>query len=95
VDRAIRDTCSHRGWEVLALNVRTNHVHVVLSANIAKERVLSDLKAWATRKLRESGMATKYDQVWAHHGSTRVLATEAAVEAAVQYVLLEQRTPLD
>ena len=32
VERAIRDVCHHRGWVLHALNVRTNHVHLVVSA---------------------------------------------------------------
>lgn len=95
VEAAIRETCDYRGWEILALNVRTNHVHVVLNANLAKERVLANLKAWATRRLRGAGLATEEDRVWAHHGSTRVLDSEAAVEGAVQYVVFEQGVALE
>lgn len=72
------------------MNVRTNHVHVVVCAGMAKERVLSDLKPWATRALREKDLADGEANVWAHHGSTRVLGSEAAVEGAIQYVLFEQ-----
>src|SRR6185295_7773591 len=31
VEKAIRETCDHRKWQLRALNVRTNHVHVVVS----------------------------------------------------------------
>ena len=30
VERAIRETCKLRKWHLLALSVRTNHVHVVV-----------------------------------------------------------------
>ena len=29
---AIRETCKFRGWALFAVNVRTNHVHAVVSA---------------------------------------------------------------
>ena len=95
VEGAIRDTCSARGWEIFALNVRTNHVHAVLDADTNKERALATLKAWATRALREAQLAPNDRTVWAHHGSTRVLTTDDAVESAIQYVLFEQGARLD
>jgi hypothetical protein len=42
---AIRETCGHRGWALHALNVRTNHVHVVVHAPQEPERVMEALKA--------------------------------------------------
>jgi len=33
VDGAIRAVCDHRGWKIFALNVRSNHVHVVVGAS--------------------------------------------------------------
>ena len=72
VRRAIEDHCRHRGWELLAVNVRTNHVHVVISfPHESPERVLGQLKAWATRRLREAGCVAADQRVWTHHGSTR------------------------
>jgi hypothetical protein len=32
VERAIRDRCQFRGWTIEAVNVRTNHVHAVITA---------------------------------------------------------------
>src|SRR5690349_19366746 len=29
VEEAIKDTCQHRGWAMLAVHVRTNHAHCV------------------------------------------------------------------
>ena len=31
VELALRETCDHRKWSLLAINVRTNHAHVVVS----------------------------------------------------------------
>src|SRR5688500_4974930 len=54
IHRTIQDVCDHRGWELHELNVRTNHVHAVISAGNPPEKVMNDFKSWATRRLRES-----------------------------------------
>jgi hypothetical protein len=55
VEAAIRETCQYRNWTLWAVNVRTNHVHSVVSASCDPELVLSAFKANATRKMRTSG----------------------------------------
>jgi REP element-mobilizing transposase RayT len=86
VDAAIRETCLLRDWPLSALNVRTNHVHMVVSAPIAPERVLNSLKAWCTQRLKEAGLAVEGGRAWSRHGSTRYLWREADVAAACEYV---------
>lgn len=86
VERTIREVCHVRSWVLHALNCRTNHVHVVLSARITPERVLVQLKAWSTRRLREAGFASSDDRVWTKHGSTRYLTDHTSAMAAVWYV---------
>jgi len=56
VEFSIRETCGIRKWCLWALNVRTNHVHTVVSANHKPEAVLSALKANATRSMKEVGV---------------------------------------
>ena len=51
---AIRETCTIRHWQLWTMNVRTNHVHAVVTANKKPEAVLSALKANATRAMREA-----------------------------------------
>ncbi len=86
VEPAIREVCVHRGWDLHAVNVRTNHVHLVVAADLSPERVLNTLKAWSTRRLRETGARAPGAPVWSRHGSTRYLWHLDAVEAACQYV---------
>lgn len=53
VDETIRGHCSLRGWHLHAINCRTNHVHVVVTApKIAPDKVIAQLKAWCTRELK-------------------------------------------
>ncbi|MBI2805935.1 MAG: transposase [Planctomycetes bacterium] len=53
VERQIAETCRFRGWELHAVNCRSNHVHVVVTADKDPKAVRNDLKAWCTRRLKE------------------------------------------
>ncbi len=53
VEKTIVEHCRIRGWELFAKNCRSNHVHVVVAADIRPEAVREQLKAWCTRKLKE------------------------------------------
>ncbi len=86
VAAAILECCTHRGWEILALNARSNHVHVVVSAVERPESVMGTCKAWGTRRLRDAGIVAATQAVWTRHGSTRYLWKEADVAAALAYV---------
>ena len=53
VERQIAETCNVRGWELHAVNCRSNHAHVVVTADQAPKIVRNQLKAWCTRRLKE------------------------------------------
>jgi REP element-mobilizing transposase RayT len=90
VETAIRETCKHRGHLLRAANVRTNHAHVVTSAAVVPEKIVNDLKAFATRRLREEGEFGSNQKIWARGSSRRNLWKPRSVEAAVEYVLYSQ-----
>ena len=91
VERAVRETCDKRGWILIALNVRTNHVHIVVSIGARKpEAALNAFKANATRQMREDGCWGSDETPWAVKGSRRYLWTEESVARAVEYVLYGQ-----
>jgi valyl-tRNA synthetase len=90
VQQTIREVCQHRGWTLHAAHVRTNHVHVVVSAEPEPERVMNDFKSYATRRLREQDLVGQDESVWTRHGSTRYLKEEPSFEAARRYVIDEQ-----
>jgi hypothetical protein len=54
VEETIRKHCEMRNWALHALNVRTNHVHMVVTAPVIPEKVMSQLKAWCSRRLNEN-----------------------------------------
>jgi|ERR1700687_3545923 len=84
---AIREVCEHRGYVLHAVNVRTNHVHSVVSASCKPERVMGSFKSYATRKLREEDLLSRDVRPWARHGSTPYLWTEEEVQRAIDYVV--------
>jgi REP element-mobilizing transposase RayT len=88
--QAIQSVCVHRGWNLLAAHVRSNHVHTVVEAEDPPERVMSDFKAYASRHLNRMGLDAKNRKRWARHGSTRWLWQPLHVSAAIQYVVAEQ-----
>ena len=95
IEQAIRDHCAHRSWTLHEVHVRTNHVHVVLSAPCEPENPLREFKAWATRRLREAGLVDENDRIWTRHGSTRYLFTDESLARAIRYVRDGQGERLD
>ena len=90
VDETIRGVCLHRRWELVALEVRAEHVHVVVSGPCQPEKIMTSFKAWSTRRLREAGLVLNGRRIWSRHGSTRYLWDERAVEAACLYTVEAQ-----
>jgi REP element-mobilizing transposase RayT len=76
--------------QLLAAHVKTNHVHVLVEAEARPERVMNDLKSFASRRLNELGFDTADRRRWARHGSTRWLWKREDVLAAVTYVVDKQ-----
>jgi REP element-mobilizing transposase RayT len=86
-DEAIRQTCQERTWWLHALSVRSNHVHVVLSARDADPgKTTGILKASATKSLNRLGRSDR-KRWWTRGGSKRILNSQVALEAAIRYVL--------
>ncbi len=87
VEAAIREVCDFRDYKLLALNVRTNHVHIVLGAGRKPEFLMNSMKSYCTRKLKREGQVPYDMKIWSRHGSTRYLWTDRHIEIAVEYVL--------
>jgi len=86
VAQSIAEVCQFRHWKLWEVNVRTNHVHVVLSSEELSKKILRDLKTRSTMNLKSSGLFDQ-EKLWTRGGSTRYLWKEDAVEAACRYVL--------
>ncbi len=94
VEQTIREVCTHRLWHLFDVAARTTHFHAIITAPVTAERVMNDLKAYATRRLREAALIPKDHQVWAQHGSTPHLYTNTELAAAIDYVHNRQGPPL-
>jgi len=89
VAAAINETCDLRNYSLYALNVRTNHGHIVSASLDRPEKMLNAFKANATRALRNAGLVGD-EKVWARCGSTRYLWKPSHVNGAIDYVLYGQ-----
>lgn len=87
VEGAIREVCAIRGYSLYALNVRTNHVHVVVNNAGKVERIMDSFKAYSTKALRAAALLRENSKPWSRHGSTRYLWTERHIELATEYVV--------
>jgi REP element-mobilizing transposase RayT len=93
VENTVADHCRIRGWELHAVNCRTNHLHIVVSANRHPNAVRTQIKAWCTRRLKElerqrsSGTTNQVrENWWAERGSRRYINDDTSLEAAIRYV---------
>ena len=91
---SLRERCSAHHWNLLAAHVRTTHVHVVVEADARPERIMNDLKSYASRCLNQAGLDETGRKRWARHGSTRWLWAPESVSSAIRYVVDEQGDPM-
>jgi len=93
VEDVIRKHADIRRWELHAVSVRSNHVHVVVTV-IPKtdnkddgiKRVRDELKANATRVLRRCANPITNEKVWTRGGDIQFIDTEDGLEQVVIYV---------
>jgi len=90
VKEAMTDVCHYRGYDLRAINVRTNHAHAVVSAQSSPEAIVNAFKSYATRKLREAGVLGNDVHPWARGKSRRYLWKPLHVSRAIDYVLYGQ-----
>ena len=89
VEAVIQDHAARRGWTLHAVNVRTNHVHVVVTAPGYEPKLVGEqFRAWGTRRLRSLDPDRR--NWWTEGGNAQLLFTEEDVAEAVRYVLEAQ-----
>jgi REP element-mobilizing transposase RayT len=91
---AIVEECRFRGWKLLALHVRSNHVHMVVVAQCEPEAVMRMCKSQASKRLNQAGWEDASRKRWTTHGSTVYLWDEATVADKVDYTLNRQGDPM-
>ena len=91
IKQAIKDVCSKRNWFNYAINVRTNHAHIVVASHGRRSSVfLNAFKSNATRSMREAGLWPYKYSPWADKGSQRKLWNDRDLAYATNYVEHEQ-----
>ncbi len=94
VEQTIQEHCSVRNWLLHAVSVRTNHVHVFVTADRDADEVMKQLKAWCSRKLFDA--AELKDSValragrrrwFTEGGDKEMVDDEQYLSNAIRYVL--------
>jgi len=87
VELAIAAHCQHREWQLHVSAARTNHIHaVVTAAEHLGKRVRDQLKANATRALRETWAEFCDRPVWTVGGDWQCINSEDDLETVIVYV---------
>lgn len=90
VEATIARHCQVRGWKLHAVNCRTNHVHVVVTApGYHPDTVRDQFKSWCTSGLKEhqrkrhpgSVVRTKW---WTERGSQRWINDEEGLNNLIE-----------
>ena len=63
---AIRDVCAARNWQLVAVHVRSTHVHCVVDGLDNPNRAIADFKAYASRALNR---VEEYRKRWARRSA--------------------------
>ena len=90
VHHEIEDVCRRRSYFLHALNVRTNHLHSVVTAETVPENIINAFKSNATRALREQNLISRDIKVWSVGKSRRYLWKPRSVALAIDYTLNQQ-----
>jgi REP element-mobilizing transposase RayT len=87
VESSIKELCERRDYTLFAVNVRSNHAHTVVFAQMKPERIADALKANATKMLRERSLISANTRVWSRGRSRRYLWKPWHLSGAIDYVL--------
>ena len=93
VAETVHEHARIRGWTVHAVNVRTNHVHVVVSCACPGPKARDEFKLWTSRRLSDqAGLTTPVARKagrrhwWTEGGDVRGIDDERYLENAAEYV---------
>jgi REP element-mobilizing transposase RayT len=93
-EQTIREHAGVRRWTLLAVNARSNHVHIVVTCDGAGERARDQFKLWTSRRLSEQAGLTApvahkagRRHWWTEGGDCLPICDEQYLANAVQYVM--------
>jgi REP element-mobilizing transposase RayT len=90
VDAVLVNECQAQGWDLQAGNVRTNHVHVVVSAACDGKVIRTRLKALASKALSDDANLPMSDdngrkRWWTEKGNIVPVEDERSLDAICVY----------
>ena len=90
------ETAVYRRWQLLAVAIMNNHVHLVVAVADDPDpaRVLGDFKAYGSRALNKRFGRPASGSWWTSRGSQRKLHDQRVRSNAIHYVLHKQPNPL-
>ncbi len=93
VEETIRKHCAIRKWVLHAINVRSNHVHVVVTCPCDGEKARDELKLWTSRRLSDlAGLTTPVVRKagrrhwWTEGGEAKRIDDDRYLAHAAEYV---------
>lgn len=90
VEQTVADHCTIRTWQLHAVNCRSNHVHVVVTApGRPVELPREQFMAWCTRRLKErerSRARRVRENWWTERGWDEYIDDEDALADVIAYV---------
>ncbi|MEJ7595739.1 MAG: transposase [Planctomycetaceae bacterium] len=90
VEAVCQEHAEHRRWELHVVNARSNHVHVAVTADKVAEVVRDQLKANATRVLRQKPEAIVNEKMWTRGGDCEIVNGDDELEQVVKYIVEAQ-----
>ncbi|QDU18921.1 transposase [Urbifossiella limnaea] len=92
VEQTIADHCAVRKWQLHAVNCRSNHVHVVVTARGRPiEQPREQFKSWCTRRLKAASEVVR-ERWWTERGWDEYIDDDRALAEVIAYVLDGQDT---
>ena len=90
VMQTIISVCEYCHWRLFAVNVRSNHIHIVAQSEISPEDMMTKFKAYASRNLNTLNPENKGRRYWARHGSTIHVRSKDYFNFLMDYVVIQQ-----
>ena len=90
VENVCREHAQLRGWALHAISVRSNHVHIAVTAFGIPAKVRDQFKANGTRVLRQLSNPIANEKIWTKGGDVEFLDTEDDLQQVVLYITVAQ-----
>ncbi|MFN0172627.1 MAG: transposase [Bryobacteraceae bacterium] len=91
---AIQEVAAYRNWRLVAVHVRSTHVHAIVDTDTTPPKAIGDFKAYASRRLAQRGNGLDRQCRWARFGNFSLLRDRKALASAISYVLEQQGEPM-